>query len=33
MAFGRLGWSDGNDTIAKREATAGLIDDWVFTII
>ncbi len=25
MAFGRLGWSDGNDPIAKRGATAGLI--------
>ncbi len=25
MLFGRLGWSDGNDPIAKRGATAGLI--------
>ncbi len=25
MVFGRLGWSDGNDPIAKRGATAGLI--------
>lgn len=25
MAFGRLGWSDGNDPIAKRGATVGLI--------
>lgn len=25
MIFGRLGWSDGNDPIAKRGATAGLI--------
>ncbi len=32
MALGRLGWSDGNNMIAKREATTGLIDDWVFTI-
>ncbi len=25
MVFGRMGWSDGNDPIAKRGATAGLI--------
>ena len=25
MVFGRLGWSDGNDPIAKRGATGGLI--------